>query len=305
MTPWAGITRSYRFVDYATQTYLLLVGILILLFHNDRVPHFELFLLAHGTGILLIHVFVVCNARRPENRFFSFFRHFYPLILYLFLYRESEQLNLMFVDRYLDPAFIALEERIFGFQPAVVLMNAFPHPVVSEFFYMSYFSYYVMIAGVGLALYFQGREPFWHYLAVLSFVFYVCFLAFIFLPVAGPPAFFMEIPRYLDQQQLPYYPLEFPPSITSGPFFNLMKILYRFFESGGAAFPSSHVAAALCTLFFSWKYLPRMRHLILAATVALSFATVYCRYHYAVDVFAGAATAAVLIPVGEWLYRRY
>ncbi len=305
MTPWAGITRSYRFVDYATQTYLFLVGALILFFHNESVPNFQLLLLAHGAGILVIHAFIVGSARLPGNRVFSFSRHFYPLLLYAFLYRESEQLNLMFVDRYLDPAFLALEEKIFGFQPAVVFMSAFPHPLVSEFFYMSYFSYYVMIAGVGLALYFRSREPFWHYVAILSFVFYVCFLAFIFLPVAGPPAFYMEIPRFVDQHRLPYYPLEFPPGATSGPFFGLMAIIYRIFESGGAAFPSSHVAAALCTLFFSWKYLPRVRHLILAATVALSFATVYCRYHYAVDVFAGGATAAVLIPVGEWLYRRY
>lgn len=305
MTPWASITRSYRFVDYATQAYLFVVGVLILFFHNGRVPHFQLFLLAHGAGILVIHSLVLGSARWPENRFLSFFRHFYPLLLYAFLYRESEQLNLMFVGRYLDPTFIALEKRILGFQPAVVFMSAFPHTLVSEFFYMSYFSYHMMIAGVGLALFFRNREQFWHYIAILSFVFYVCFLVFIFLPVAGPPAFFMEIPRFVDQHQLPYYPLEFPPGITSGFFFNLMKILYRGFESGGAAFPSSHVAAALCTLFFSWRYLGRVRLLILAVTVALSFATVYCRYHYAVDVFAGAATAGVLIPLGEWLYRRY
>jgi membrane-associated phospholipid phosphatase len=297
--------RTYRFVDYATQAYLLLVGILILFFHQGRVPQFHLFLVAHVAGILAIHAFVVRNARRPNNRFFSFFRHFDPLILYAFLYRESEQLNLMFVDRYLDTDFIALEERIFGFQPAVAFMNAFPHTLVSEFFYMSYFSYYVMIAGVGLALYFKRREEFWHYLALLSFLFYVCFLLFIVLPVAGPPAFYMDIPRYLGQQQLPYYPLEFPPSVTSGPFFHLMGFLYRTFESGGGAFPSSHVAAALCVLFFSWRYLRRVRYLILAATFALSFATVYCRYHYAVDVFAGAATAGILVPLGEWLYRRY
>jgi membrane-associated phospholipid phosphatase len=305
MTPWAGMTRNYRFVDYATQGYLFLVGVLILFFHKGRVPHPQMFLLAHGAGILVIHAFVVGSARWPENRFFSFFRHFYPLLLYAFLYRESEQLNFLFVDKYLDPAFIALEERIFGFQPAVAFMSAFPQPWVSEFFFMSYFSYYVMIAAVGLALYFRRREEFWHYLAVLSFVFFVCFLAFIALPVAGPPAFYMEIPKYLDQQRLPYYPLEFPPSVTLGPFFHLMGFLYSTFETGGGAFPSSHVAAAICVLFLSWRYLLRARYLILAATVALSFATVYCRYHYALDVFAGAATAGVLIPLGEWLYRRY
>jgi len=84
-----------------------------------------------------------------------------------------------------------------------------------------------------------------------------------------------------------------------------MRFLYSTFETGGGAFPSSHVAAAICVLFFSWPHLLRARYLILAATLALSFATVYCRYHYAVDVVAGALTAAVLLPIGEWLYRRY
>jgi membrane-associated phospholipid phosphatase len=140
---------------------------------------------------------------------------------------------------------------------------------------------------------------------VLSFVLFVCFVAFLFLPVAGPPVFYLEIPRYADQHLLPYYPLEFPPSVTKGLFFQLMAFIYRHFESGGAAFPSSHVALALCTLYFSWQYLPRIRYFHLAGVIALSLSTVYCRYHYAIDVFAGAATAAVLIPLGEWLYRRW
>jgi membrane-associated phospholipid phosphatase len=50
--------------------------------------------------------------------------------------------------------------------------------------------------------------------------------------------------------------------------------------------------------------LPRRRVLHLSAVVALCFSTVYCRYHYAVDVPAGVLTAAIFIPLGETLYRR-
>jgi membrane-associated phospholipid phosphatase len=32
---------------------------------------------------------------------------------------------------------------------------------------------------------------------------------------------------------------------------------------------------------------------------------VYCRYHYAVDVLAGLVAAAVLIPIGNWLYFKF
>jgi membrane-associated phospholipid phosphatase len=210
----------------------------------------------------------------------------------------------MFVDHYLDPFFIRLEQAIFGFQPAVAFMATWPHPVISEFFYLSYFTYYLMIAGVGLALFFRNRAAFRHFVAILSFVLYICFAAFIFLPVAGPPAFYLDIPRFAGQHLLPHYPLEFPLQVTRGPFFQLMAFIYRHFESGGAAFPSSHVAVALCTLLFSWRYLPRIRFIHLAAVLALSISTVYCRYHYAVDVIAGAATALVLVPLGERLYRR-
>ena len=94
-------------------------------------------------------------------------------------------------------------------------------------------------------------------------------------------------------------------SIRRGPFFKLMHWLYDVFEPPGAAFPSSHVVVALCTLYFSFRYLRRIRFIHLAVVVLLCLATVYCRYHYVVDVLAGAITAAVLVPTGNWLYFKY
>ena len=37
----------------------------------------------------------------------------------------------------------------------------------------------------------------------------------------------------------------------------------------------------------------------------LCLSTVYCRYHYVVDVLAGLVTAAVVIPLCNWLYFRF
>jgi membrane-associated phospholipid phosphatase len=84
-----------------------------------------------------------------------------------------------------------------------------------------------------------------------------------------------------------------------------MAWIYRVFEAPGAALPSSHVAVALCTVFFSFRYLRRIRHVHLAVAGLLCLSTVYCRYHYAVDVLAGLATAAVLVPLGNWLYFKF
>jgi membrane-associated phospholipid phosphatase len=86
--------------------------------------------------------------------------------------------------------------------------------------------------------------------------------------------------------------------------FGVMAWIYRVFESPGAAFPSSHVAIALCTLYFSFRYLRAIRYLHLVLVVLLCLSTIYCHYHYGVDVLAGLLTAAVLLRLGNWLYSR-
>jgi membrane-associated phospholipid phosphatase len=189
----------------------------------------------------------------------------------------------------------------------VLFLEKFPWLALSELLYASYFSYYIMIAGVGIALFLRSRQQFFHYLSVLSFLFYVCYLIYIFLPVIGARALFREVDGYAlpaVAQQLAVTDA-YPAAVQAGVFFQIMKWVYRVFETPGAAFPSSHVAVALCTVFFSFRYLRPIRYPHLAVAVLLCLATVYCRYHYVVDVLAGLVTAAVLVPTGNWLYFKF
>jgi len=96
----------------------------------------------------------------------------------------------------------------------------------------------------------------------------------------------------------------FRTRFPSGPFFQIVRFVYRTFEAGSAAFPSSHVAVALTTLWFSWRYLRPIRWLHTLVAFLLCVSTVYGRYHYVIDVVAGILTAAILVPVGNWLYDR-
>lgn len=298
--------KHYTFVDYATQGYIALVGALVLLFHNATVPEWPFLLAAHGGALLGVHGLIHLGACYPRQPVINFLRHFYPVMMYTGFYRETGMLNRMFVGDYLDVHFIAMDQYLFGFQPCLKLMQAWPHLWVSEVFYASYFSYYVMIVGVGLALFLQSRQHFFHYVSVNSFVFYVCYLTYIILPVMGPRAFFRE----LDGFQLPEAVAamagdpSYPEAVQGGIFFQLMAWIYRNFESPGAAFPSSHVAIALCTVWFSFRYLRIIRWPHFVVGVLLCIATVYCRYHYVVDVVAGVVTMAALVPLGDWLYRR-
>jgi len=298
--------KHYAFIDYATQGYMTVVALLILLFHGDSVPFWPWLLAAHATGIALVHWLIHAHARHPANRILDLLRHFYPVLLYVGFFRETGELNQMFVSGFLDPAFIRLDERIFGAQPSLTFMQRLPHWLVSEVFYASYFSYYVMITGVGLALFLRSRRQFFHYLSVVSFVFYICYLTYIFTPVTGPRVFYRAVDGYeLPPDVQPAMLPGFPAAVQTGPFFRLMAWIYDTFEASGAAFPSSHVAVAITTLFFSFQYLPRIRVAHLVVVVLLCLSTVYCRYHYAVDVAAGIVTAALLVPLGNWLYLRF
>jgi membrane-associated phospholipid phosphatase len=299
--------KNYTFVDYATQAYMAVVGLLILLFHNETVPHWPRLLAAHAAGMALIHWLIQAQARHKSVGVLNFLRHFYPVLLYTVFFMETGLLNRMFFRDYLDPVVAEWEERIFGCQPSVLFMEKLPWLPVSEVFYASYFSYYVMIVGVGIALFLRSRRQFFHYVSVVSFLFYVCYLIYIFLPVIGSRVFFRQVDGYAPPPATQALAITdaYPEAVQAGVFFQMMKWVYREFEAPGAAFPSSHVAVALCTVFFSWRYLRRIRYAHLAVVVLLCFATVYCRYHFVVDVLAGLLTAAVLIPTGNWLYFKF
>ncbi len=301
--------KHYLFIDYVTQGYILVVGLLVLLFHNQTVPGWGWLIVAHAAVLLLVHLLVRAGERGRGGGVVDFLRHFYPVLLYAAFYRESGMLSQMFVSGCLDPVVIRWEQALFGFQPSMQFMASLPWLPVSEMFYAAYFSYYVMIAGVGIALFLRRREAFFHYVSVLSFVFYVCYLIYIFLPVIGPRLFSRSLGGFtlppdilaLVAPEL----LSFPPQVTRGPFFRIMALIYDVFEAPGAALPSSHVAASICTLWFSFRYRLRIRYLHLVMVVLLCLSTIYCRYHYVIDVLAGLVAVAVLVPLGNRLFNRY
>lgn len=292
--------REYRPVDYLTQGYLVLTGLLVLLFHGDRLPAWPALLGAHVVVIALLHA-LIRAASRGENRLLALLRDWYPLILYTFLYWETHLLDGLFWETPLDARFIALDRRLFGCQPSRAFILRLPYLAVSETFYLFYFSYYVMVPGTGLLLYLRDRRRFLRYVFAVSFVFYGCYLIYTFLPVLGPhvwPDMPAEAARMLGPRVVPSH-------LTRGVFYRLMGLVYRYFEpTGGAAFPSSHVAVALTTLWFSWRFIREVRWVHLFTVVMLALSTVYCGYHYGVDVPAGVIAAGLFAPAAEAIYLR-
>jgi membrane-associated phospholipid phosphatase len=300
------LVKDYRFIDYITQGYVLVVGLLILFFHRNTVAVWPVLLAAHALVLVGVHYVIKRASLAPENKFFRFLRHFYPILLYTGFYRETGALNQMFIEGVLDPFFIRLEERLFGCQPSLEFMTVLPYRWAAELMYAAYFSYYVMIVGIGLTLFLRDKRAFDHYVSTVSFVFYMCYLTYIFLPVVGPRLFSRDLGGFhLLPDVLPPHVPEIPEPVQSAIFFKIMAIIYDIFESPGAAFPSSHVAVAICTLFFTYKYLKKLRLIHAICVLLLCASTVYGRYHYVVDVIGGALVAAILVPIANWCYNRF
>ena len=68
-------------------------------------------------------------------------------------------------------------------------------------------------------------------------------------------------------------------------------------------FPIGHTGIALTVLFLSYKYARSIFRVLLVPVILLIFATVYCRYHYVVDVIGGVLLTIVTIVVGEVYYK--
>ena len=295
----------YQFFDKATLAYVALVGVLMLLGDGLRVAHGPWILLSHAMVLLFLPLLIRQGSKPDAARWLVGARHFYPALMFPLCYRESEHLNQMFVRGYLDPGVIRLEEAVFGCQPSLVLMEAMPWLGVSELFYAAYFSFYVMVLGMGVYLYRSDRVRLAHYVSVTVTVFYGCYLCFIFLPIIGPRLFMGPVAGYaLPAGVMPLGAVDYPEGVTGGPMFLLMGFIYEHAEGAGGSVPSSHVAVAVCTVWFSFLYARRIwcAHLMLVMLLCLS--TVYCRYHYAVDVVAGLVAAAFLIPLGHWGHMR-
>jgi membrane-associated phospholipid phosphatase len=193
----------------------------------------------------------------------------YPLILIGLLYYQTGLINRVVVPRFLDAFFMNLDVWIFGEFPAFFLRGKQGNAFLDEFFHFFYFSYYLLIPLTGILLFRKEVKIFESFVLQLSSLFYLCFIIFILLPVEGPIALRNE---YYHQ---------------GGLFQTLVDFIYTGGENPGAAFPSSHVAATFLVAWWGSRHFVRMKMAYWLTFLLLSIATVYCMFHYAVDVMAG------------------
>jgi membrane-associated phospholipid phosphatase len=223
--------------------------------------------LAFNLSVILI--VLLLSFRRRSSSSVCKVSLWYPLVLYGLLYYQTGLINRVVVPQFLDGFFMNLDVWIFGEFPAFFLRGKHGNAFLDEFFHFFYFSYYLIIPLTGILLFRKDVKLFESFVFQLSSLFYLCFAIFILLPVEGPIALRNE---YYHQ---------------GGPFQTMVDFIYTGGENPGAAFPSSHVAATFLVAWWGSRHFKRLKISYWLTCLFLSIATVYCMFHYAVDVVGG------------------
>lgn len=280
--------RHFKKIDYLTAGYLILSVLLIAIFRNN-IPNYFFYISVNSFFIVFIYILVSLNERN-KSRFIHLIRDWYPVILYTILFEETGRINRTIFPDFIDKFFIDIEFRIFGFHPAIELGNMFDSLFIMEYFHFAYFTYYLIIPGLGFILYFSNKRHFDEYIFVNSLAFYTCLVTYIFLPVLGA-RYYANAPYFADtfwKEGILFVPI--------------MRFIYSVGEVDGAAFPSSHVAVAVIILIYTYMYARKYFIPALIIIVSLIISTVYCRFHYVIDVFAGIIWAVAAFYTGRRIF---
>jgi len=275
--------RILKPLDLIVFSYLLLSWILFFLIDggSDQIVRATMFRLI----VVAIMTIIIVYRRK---RILNFLRIFFPFILIAYLYSETDILNNLILGEDLDKQAIALEEFLFGMQPALLFSRRVPYSWFSELMFMGYFSYYLLVIGIPVYIYqkvdLKKGEQF-AFIIITSFLIY--YLIFIILPVAGPQYYFgsneLSVPKgYL-----------FEPAI---------RLIQSLGERPTAAFPSSHVSICLMLVWGCRKYAIHLLRLILPIAFIMILSTVYIGAHYAIDVIAAFILTPALYLISSKLY---
>ena len=273
-----------RPVDWVLLTYLAIESA-VALTRLELLPHVRWILLANGLAVLLVFL-ATRPGLGPVGRVLA---ELYPIIVMVASYGALDVLT--------GHGGVATHERtvqgwelaLFGQQVSREWWQRSPSQFWSTLLHGVYLSYYLIVPTGPLWFLARGRRRDLRRVVLALLVTYaICYIFFLLFPVAGPN---YEFPR------------------PSGMFVEnpTARLAYRLLARGssyGAAFPSSHVAAALVASAAAGLGSISLGVLLGIPSVLLIVAVVYCQMHYAVDSLAGVLLAAVVIAGMVMLERR-
>ncbi len=251
-------------------------------------------LLAYGALAAAIGVIVPLAKREDQLPApVTLFLDFYPAIFLPILFNTLSPLIMATRGGARDEILIAADRAIFGVD-VTVWLERFARPGVNDVFYVFYATYYFIALSLGLVLWSRDRATARRYVFTLMVVYYVSYAGYFTIPALGPR--FAQASLYTK-------------SLTETAVARAINDSINFLEKTKLdVFPSGHTMISVAVLIVAWKRARDVFWILLPIATGLIISTVFCRFHYVVDLIAGTMLAFVSVPVGDaiydWIMRR-
>jgi membrane-associated phospholipid phosphatase len=298
-----GIIRVISPTELVTFAFIGLMLVLAFFFH-DQLDFSGIII--NTVALFLIIALVNYIRSRSPSKVIRAVHVFYIIAIVIYVFKTVEKLSFAMHGRDYDNVLIAIDRTIFGTNPSVWLFQHIPViPIFVEIMQLCYFSYYFLPIILAIEFFIRRRHE--HVeegkideLEMLRFIIVygllVSYLGYFSLPGIGPR--FTVFDFWSISKDLPGVLLTEPMRW----FINLAENIRTGMTSAQAAsvvtrdvFPSGHTELALLSIILGFRYKARSRWVILFLGVGLIFSTIYLRYHYVIDLIAGALIAMITL----------
>lgn len=264
--------------EWVFGTFLLLTG-LRMLAHGGTTRGWSLAFL--GCWLMGLAIFL-WSERNPAPWRWRVRLLFYPAAMGISFYALGAAVPLLGQAK-VDGLLLGWDRALLGETPSVA-WEPWLRPWLEDVAMLGYlFFFYYLIAGPGHYC-LRNLGLFRQCIVGLFTMYGLAFLGYVVMPAAGPHCYLtfatpLHGPWLLDWALKP---------VNQG-------------SNGVDAFPSVHLAASLYLLLFDWKHWRRRFWVVLLPCGLLWFSALYLRFHYCVDLVAGAGVALA----GWWVMKAY
>jgi membrane-associated phospholipid phosphatase len=228
------------------------------------------------------------SSKNFSARFWHFWRHWYPHLFFLFCFEELAVLVHLVNSGWQDAKLLAADQWLTGVQPSLWL-EQFASPLRNDFMQFAYLTYftYLLILG-GILYYRRDWRGYWSVMTYSAAGYAIGYFIAIFFPIESP---------WFSMAGAWHAPLH------GGPFTAAINLIEHYGRVRGAAFPSEHVAGSIACLWGAWRHRRWLFWIMAPLVFCMCASTVWGRYHYLVDVFAGMITGTLGYLIGSRIMK--
>jgi membrane-associated phospholipid phosphatase len=299
--------RYFDPADITNQVFLITLSVIIAIC-NNKIEYWYLFVILNITISIVIFYFIVRYEKQSigakgRSKFTKAIRFWYIIFVILLFFKEIYLIMINLEPVFYDDILIKIDHYIFGVNPTQYLFGIH-NPFLTEILQIVYGVFYLTPFIFGMELYLWNRfDEFKYAMFVIFFGFYLSFIGYLILPAIGPrftlhnfANLSNELPGIFFTDILRDF-VNWGESISKN-IANPESIAQR------DAFPSGHTEIILLIVYMSHKIKSNSFYFYLPYAILLMFSTIYLRYHYVIDVFAGAVFALITILITNWIYNR-